>query len=338
VAVESTSGLDPSDVDWALREDAQERSALDAWCWAVGPAVWADYSGPVATSAAADSLAIIVWNVKVGGGRVDELVADLRAGVLTGTPVRDFVLLLQEVHRAGDHVPQSIPAWAVAAGRGGDSPARDRSDVLEIARRERLFLFYAPSMRNGRTAKPGRAEDRGNAILSTVPLSDPAALELPYEGQRRVAVQATIEVRDVENRRRALQLTSVHLDNRARLGRVHRSVGRARLTQARALAKYLAGAHAAVLGGDLNTWMPFADAATLRELRDELPVPAQTSGGGTLHLPFIPDLELDHLLFRLPPGWEAGYGVVANTYGSDHHPLAGWLRTRPLPVSARPSG
>ena len=41
-------------------------------------------------------------------------------------------------------------------------------------------------MRNG---EPGvTSEDRGNAILSTLPLSDLTAIELPLERQRRVAL------------------------------------------------------------------------------------------------------------------------------------------------------
>ena len=37
-----------------------------------------------------------------------------------------------------------------------------------------------------------RPEDRGNAILSTLPLHDYAGIELPLERQRRVALAATV--------------------------------------------------------------------------------------------------------------------------------------------------
>ena len=48
-------------------------------------------------------------------------------------------------------------------------------------------------MRNGRP--PQTDEDRGNAILSTEPLADLTAIELPFEQQRRVAVAATLRSR-----------------------------------------------------------------------------------------------------------------------------------------------
>ncbi|HWP98928.1 MAG TPA: hypothetical protein VNK92_00525, partial [Vicinamibacterales bacterium] len=34
---------------------------------------------------------------------------------------------------------------------------------------------------------------------------------------------------------------------------------------------------------------------------------------------------LDYLFFRPPPGWSADYWRVRSKYGSDHHPLVGWL-------------
>ena len=40
----------------------------------------------------------------------------------------------------------------------------------------------------------------------------------------------------------------------------------------------------------------------------------------------LPRLRLDHLFFRLPDGWDAGYDVAGSTYGSDHYPLVGWMR------------
>ena len=34
-------------------------------------------------------------------------------------------------------------------------------------------------------------------------------------------------------------------------------------------------------------------------------------------------LVLDHLFFDLPDGWVAARQVIANRYGSDHHPVLG---------------
>jgi hypothetical protein len=36
-------------------------------------------------------------------------------------------------------------------------------------------------------------------------------------------------------------------------------------------------------------------------------------------------MRLDYLMFRLPDGWTADYRVLADTWGSDHRPLLGWL-------------
>ena len=58
----------------------------------------------------------------------------------------------------------------------------DVADINGHAAGLGLSIFYAPSMRNG----PELREDRGNAIISTEPLLDPIALELPLARQRRV--------------------------------------------------------------------------------------------------------------------------------------------------------
>jgi endonuclease/exonuclease/phosphatase family metal-dependent hydrolase len=269
-----------------------------------------------------------VWNAEVGHGRLAELIGDLRSGALMGEPVREFVLLLQEVHRAGSAVPDPVPEWAAVPRRTGYARAPGRVDVVEVARREGLSLLYAPSMRNGHKGG-GLAEDRGNAILSTLDLASPTALELPYERQRRVAVLASVEITNRAGEPFTLRFASVHLDNRARFGRIHRTFGAARAAQARALVAdvSITRSQAVVVGGDLNTWVPGADAAAVEVLRSELPMPAEPPSEGTHELPWpAPRLRLDHLFFRLPQGWRAQYRVADSTYGSDHHPLLGWIR------------
>jgi endonuclease/exonuclease/phosphatase family metal-dependent hydrolase len=327
VATVSAEGAAPIEVEWRLRDAIDERAALDAWCWAVGPAVLADFTGP-SRPASLDSLAVVVWNAEVGHGRLAELIGDLRSGALMGQPVREFVLLLQEVHRAGSAIPDPVPEWAAVPRRTGDPRAPGRVDVVEVARRLGLSLLYAPSMRNGHKGD-GPAEDRGNAILSTLDLASPTALELPYERQRRVAVLASVEVRNRAGEPFTLRFASVHLDNRARFGRIHRTFGAARAAQARALLAdvSITRSQAVVVGGDLNTWVPGADAAAVDVFRSELPLPADPPSEGTHELPGpAPRLRLDHLFFRLPQGWRAQYRVADSTYGSDHHPLLGWIR------------
>lgn len=123
----------------------------------------------------------------MGGGDLPRLLTDLRAGRLTGgDSVTNFVLLLQEVYRADADVPRGA---ATRPRRIAQSPEHSRrSDIVDVARAQGLHLFYVPSMSNGWTDGDALAEDRGNAILSTLPLSDYAAIELPFEGQRRVAL------------------------------------------------------------------------------------------------------------------------------------------------------
>lgn len=309
--------------EWHLRPDATERAPLDAWCWGVGPPVAVTGS---AVSPVAEALTVLVWNANVGNGDLVRLLGDLRAGALTGRPVEHFVILLQEVYRGGSEVPAAVPEWAAAASRIGEV-GRDRPDVVRIARDEGLSLIYAPSMRNGTIDDGGSPEDRGNAILSSLPLEDPVFIELPYERQRRVTVVASVTGRTPSGEPWSMRVASVHLDNRARFARLHRSLGAAQLRQAEHLAKALADAGPAVVGGDFNSWEAGHRAASVRRLRDEFPLPHARPAEPTAVLPGpLPELALDHLMFRVPVAWDAGYEVVADTYDSDHRPLLGWVR------------
>jgi endonuclease/exonuclease/phosphatase family metal-dependent hydrolase len=318
--------------DWVLREAPDERSALDAWCWAVGPAVVTQ--ARATTDGSIDSLAVVVWNAHVGKGDLRALIADLRSGAIPGAPARDFVVLLQEVHRSGEGVPTQVPGWAASAARTGNTHA-ERADVVKVAEEEGLSLVYAPSMRNGFVGDGGPPEDRGNAILSSLPLTKPAFVELPFERQRRVAILASVQGRTAGGQSWNLRFASLHLDNRARFGKIYRSFGAARARQARSLVEALADAEHAVVGGDLNTWETARDPGAVRALRTEFPLPATPPGEGTMELPWVlPALRLDHLFFRLPSGWDAGYRVLEHAYHSDHQPLVGWIRMGDSVVTA----
>ena len=58
---------------------------------------------------------------------------------------------------------------------------------------------------------PELREDRGNAIISTEPLIDPFALELPLARQRRVTLGAAITIHTADGPRH-LQLVDAHLE------------------------------------------------------------------------------------------------------------------------------
>ena len=108
-----------------------------------------------------------------------------------GEPIEHFVLFLQEVFRAGDEVPLDGPEKYTTPRTQGIPPSGPRIDIVQTARRLGLSLFYVPSMRNGGPGSGTTEEDRGNAILTTIPMEDFTAIELPLDYHRRVAVAAS---------------------------------------------------------------------------------------------------------------------------------------------------
>lgn len=345
---------DPGQRDHAARvawvhAPAADRAELDGWCAGVGPAVVqpAHIADTVTTAPRLEQLAVVSWNTNVGGGDLHGLVNDLRAGRLTGGDrTTHFVLLLQEVFRAGEEVPRGMatrPRRIAPRPRDGE-----RHDVLDVATRHGLHLFYVPSMANGWDGSTRHAEDRGNAILSTLPLSELTAIELPFEGQRRVAASATLLATGADGHRVALRVVSVHLDNRSGLRRFLHSFGRGRTRQAESLASALRSDSTApvptVLAGDLNTWAPAAWERAVRVLRAHFPhgneMRVPTFAGPPMGL----GRTLDHMMFHLPSdappsAQDAGAGEHAaeprrgptfappravrldDARGSDHYPL-----------------
>jgi len=271
-----------TDVAWMRVAPAGEARALDRLCAAVGPPARIAARQP--QDVLTGPLVVVAWNTHIGTADVDAFVADLRAGRLTGArPVSSFVLLLQEVFRAGDGARRSIDVTAARLG---------------------LNAVYVPSMHNG----PPRAtnDDRGNAILSTLALSDVTAIELPVERQRRVAVEATIPS--------GIRVVSTHFTNMV----MHHlwlfsEPGRAR--QAEALARALPPQGSLVVGGDFNAWFGFHDAAYRTLARQLRPAPDQD------RRPTFGPLRLDHLLFRVPASWRVTVRRADDRYGSDHYPL-----------------
>jgi endonuclease/exonuclease/phosphatase family metal-dependent hydrolase len=303
-------GGDPStdQIRWVRPETAGDRAKLDDWCRSVGPAVVVSSPAEPEPDVDSSGLVVISWNINVGAGDVAALVTSLRNGTLTGQPVNRFVLLLQEAFRASELVPNGQLQDAESAGAIRPRvTGRDRIDIVSVAANLGLALYYVPSMRNG---APDRTnEDRGNAILSTEPLSDLAAIELPFERQRRVAIEAA-----VASQGSMLRLTNVHLDNRAPARRLWLFAIATRLRQARGLLRDMTPTGPAVLGGDFNTWYGFHD-PVFAEVAESL-APAATVD----RRPTFGVMRLDHLFFRLPDGWRASTTRL-DVFGSDHHPL-----------------
>jgi endonuclease/exonuclease/phosphatase family metal-dependent hydrolase len=178
-----------------------------------------------------------------------------------------------------------------------------------------MNAYYVPSMRNGGPLVSD--EDRGNAILSDLPLSGFTAVELPFERQRRVAVAATATGSDASGRAWRLRLVSAHLDNMVgakRLWIAGGEYGRAR--QARGLVSSIPEESPLVLGGDFNTWFGFSDRAYIETAR-MFPQTRVSDRRAT----FRGILRLDHLFYRLPDGWTASLRRAESRFGSDHYPL-----------------
>ena len=335
-------------VRWSHIDDERDRTFQNAWCVGVGPAlVWeapapvgeevvADASTAASASASTpdsivtsdvpvlDSLLIVAYNAHIGAGDLDDLVADIRSGALTGQPVNHFVLLLQEVYRENLGVPadEDLPSEMPSGSRTAE---QDRTPILDWARALGLHLVYVPSMRNG-IGFP-TPEDRGNAILSTLPLEHPRALELPAGIQRRVAVVADVRGRTSEGNAWSVAVSSAHLDN-ASISSPLASLGSVRARQASGLVRMLPGEGPVLVGGDFNTWLGQQEERAYRIMRDDFPYPrahqtaptANRLGAGRI---------IDWLFFRGPAGWSFDDARAGHTYGSDHYPVFGWVHIPP---------
>ncbi len=317
--VDSAGGsLVRSQVAWTSPDNTDERVRLDAWCDTVGPVVVQRLppEGPVRT----DRLIIVGWNVHLGAGDVVRLVGDLRAGRI-GADASDapVVLLLQETFRSGETVPAPI-AGAPIPRRLAPRGTAARRSALDLAAALGLHAYYLPTMRNGRGAAPAGREDRGLAILSSLPLSDLQAIELPLERQRRPAAAATVRFATLSGDSINLRLVNAHLESRSGARRLWMASPHARHRQADALLASLGGDMPTVLQGDLNTW---ANREPLLEQlgREFAPCTDRrpTYGGG---------LHLDWFFARLPAGWTMTCRRLDEKYGSDHYPLLAVLEPR----------
>jgi endonuclease/exonuclease/phosphatase family metal-dependent hydrolase len=294
----------PVPITWFSPAEVRDGSSLKRWRSAVGSPVVEPNRKSAQALSAGNGLTIVSWNVALDEGNVLKLVRDLEAQ----QPGHAIVLLLQEAYRSGDDVPRSAANFGLASHLGRSNREREVDDV---ARALGYAVYYVPSMRNGH-----EPEDRGNAVLSSLPLSDLSAIELPFEHQRRVAVAASVQGTTTSGQPWKLRVASVHLDNLvgARNGWIGTEYGRAR--QARGLREALAGSDPLVLAGDFNTWFGFSDQAYIETAR-AFPQTRITDRRRT----FRGLLRLDHVFYRLNPGWTADVHRGESTLGSDHYPL-----------------
>jgi len=285
----------------------------------VGGAVALDLAPPAEAerAASATSFVVVSWNVWVGRGRLLELVDRLGAGDLGVPGDLPAVLLIQEAFRRDDSVPERSNGYAP---RELVTRVRPRQDIVEVTRRLGWNLRYVPSMRNG-----AERSDRGNAILTPLPLGPATAIELPLVLQRRVVVGAALTVSG-----RPIRLLSTHLDPRGPAG--YKWLGAA--GRALQMAHLLADLEdpTVVLGADLNlgrgraerTWRLLVEAGF-----DFGVPPAPPTWRHTYHA--LPRLVIDYLVVRdraaaFRSAWvrrvdEDPRDRGATVFGSDHHPL-----------------
>jgi endonuclease/exonuclease/phosphatase family metal-dependent hydrolase len=202
-----------------------------------------------------------------------------------------------------ENVPLDAPGRVRVPGRINPNQQTAR-DIATIAREFDLSLVYLPSMPNGRRTQ----EDRGSAILSTLPVSDVMGIELPWVSQRRVAVMATVTATN-QGKPWRLRVVSAHLDNR---------LGRAK--QAAAIADFLNELESpelpVVIGADLNSWFGVRDQA-VQEIHSVIPRVQECGDQATFRF----GLRLDHVFTTLPKETHAGCFVDRDSFGSDHYPI-----------------
>jgi endonuclease/exonuclease/phosphatase family metal-dependent hydrolase len=218
----------------------------------------------------------ITWNTHSGRGDISRLASDLDRGTLASPAAQVSLLFLQEVTAAELEDIARPRGWATAF-------VQVRSDDSR----------------------------RGNAIVSSVALTDRRAVPLPRVRQSRAAVTARVEIAG-----RELFVASVHLENRVSWWRGGLLSDTARHEQAEGLLRALPADGPGILGGDLNTWLcPNEPAwrALARRFADTPGWPGSPTFGNRL--------VLDHVLMDLPEGWRAARRVLADDYGSDHHPV-----------------
>ena len=125
-------------------------------------------------------MTVASWNTALGAADIAGFVSALP------NPGGPIVLLLQEVVRGGPEVPSRLPPRTGFGRRHGGASIGPRFKEIEaVAGGLGFGVYYVPSMRNGPPSASD--EDRGNAILSNLPLTELMAIELPFERQRRVA-------------------------------------------------------------------------------------------------------------------------------------------------------
>lgn len=323
-------------IQWWGPMDPVDRAANDARCRTVGdPVVVFTPASGFDVPLPGDSLAVFSWNVAVGGG---DLLSFLReevglacsgASSHPGPRLRHVVVLLQEAHRRSDALPPLRDPGLSGSPSNHHAPRDGDPDVVETAARCGLATAYLPSGRNGADRDGQPRMDKGNAILSTLPLGGLAAVEVPYETERKVALAADVPLPGGQR----LRVVALHLDVTTTFRRALLSGNQTRARQARGVLEALdslerreGAAPPTLVGGDFNAWSGAESA--LRLFRAAFPGSPPWDGTSTRG-PF----PADHVFFRKGAAPAPGVTLLAETYrrldvryGSDHGPRFVMLR------------
>ena len=301
-------------VQWIRGADPTDTPELQRWAAAVGGAVIRQTSRPVERPTL-EQLTSVSWNVHGTHGRILEFIKELSATTkLAKRAVGPYVLMLQEAFRQDATIPRFVRGMRRAIRTPGTNPALP--DIQQVAEQLDLSLIYVPSMRNGRGS-----EDRGNAILSTLPVVDAYAFELPFRRERRVAIAASVRV-EVAGSSGLLRFINIHLDTWDSPRRLY-LLSNPRPDQARCVLAQLDETLATnfmVLGGDLNTFWP-RERATQAMLRQWA-----TSQGIEDETPTQGRHRIDYLFFRFASMHVGDTHVADSAFGSDHHPVIATFR------------
>ena len=173
-----------------------------------------------------------------------------------------------------------------------------------------MSAFYVPSMRNGRSTSLYEQEDRGSAILSTEPLSDFKAIELPFGRQRRVAVMATVTPRNTTGG--PIRVVSAHFDVVL--------FGSRAVRQAEHLASRIRELNPeglpVIVGADANSIRGLRH-GTVSAIARVVPVLMRCGTGRTAGWL----RRLDFLFSDLPESSISHCETLQDRYGSDHRPI-----------------
>ncbi len=318
--------------------DSHGRMMLDRWRRVLGPTVLITNPAPgMAAPEPGDSLAVFVWNIDVGAGNLPKfLEEELGYSCPFQGEAPHFVILVQEAgRRLADPIAVTDPDLASKRRTHPPNPRGD-PDIVGVARMCGLALAFVPSGRNGADVQGDPSQDKGNAVLSTLPLSDLFAIEGPFETERKVTLGVTVGEPDYG----ILRVLSAHLEVTSGFFRTFTTGNRTRLGQALGILEALAIHEAAeprsmptIIGGDFNTWSGMDSA--LKAFREAFPDYPEWDGQDTMG-PF----PTDHIFFRRSDGGGADiipdtYRRIESTHSSDHHSRVVWVRLGGLTRSTR---